>query len=70
MIAAGIVLVREVDKSSNVAARVASPDVKFVFDQLILGDKAIPEEVYLAAIRDFRPKLQAPASCASTLTRA
>ena len=43
----------------DVAARVASPDVKFVFDQLILGDKAIPEEVYLAAIRDFRPKLQA-----------
>ena len=42
----------------DVAAKAASPDVKFVFDEMILGDKSIPEEVYLAAINDFRPKLQ------------
>lgn len=43
----------------ELAAAVASPDVKFVFDNLVLGDKAIPAAVYRAAIADFRPMLQA-----------
>lgn len=41
------------------AARIASPDVRFVFDNLVLGDKAIPEPVYRAAVDDLRPQLQA-----------
>ncbi|MCI5077164.1 indoleacetamide hydrolase [Oricola sp.] len=43
----------------DVAAGVASPDVKFVFDNLVLGDQAIPAAVYDAAMRDFRPAMQA-----------
>lgn len=43
----------------QVAAGVASPDVKFVFDNLILGAQAIPQEVYNAAIGTFRPQMQA-----------
>jgi len=41
-----------------VAAQIASPDVKGVFDTFILGDKAIPEAVYRQAIEEGRPKLQ------------
>ncbi|MCR9120929.1 MAG: indoleacetamide hydrolase [Phyllobacteriaceae bacterium] len=43
----------------EVAAQIASPDVKFVFDNLVLGEQAIPDEVYQAAMRDFRPHMQA-----------
>lgn len=42
----------------DIAAGVASPDVKFVFDNLVLGDQAIPDAVYEAAMRDFRPAMQ------------
>lgn len=43
----------------DVASQVASPDVKFVFDNLILGDQAIPDEIYETSINDLRPQLQA-----------
>lgn len=43
----------------DVAKKVASPDVQFVFNEMVLGDKAIPDAVYDAAIADARPKLQA-----------
>ena len=43
----------------DVAAEVASPDVKFVFENLVLGDQAIPDEVYAAAVTDLRPLVQA-----------
>ena len=43
----------------DVATQVASPDVKFVFDNLILGDQAIPDEIYETSINDLRPQLQA-----------
>nr|WP_319384470.1 indoleacetamide hydrolase [uncultured Roseibium sp.] len=42
----------------DVAAGVASPDVKFVFENLVLGDQAIPDEVYAAAMTDLRPQVQ------------
>ncbi|WP_422041424.1 indoleacetamide hydrolase [Roseibium sp.] len=42
----------------DVAAGVASPDVKFVFENLVLGDQAIPDEVYAAAVTDLRPLVQ------------
>ncbi|WP_421980086.1 indoleacetamide hydrolase [Roseibium sp.] len=42
----------------DVAAGVASPDVKFVFENLVLGDQAIPDEVYAAAMTDLRPLVQ------------
>ncbi|WP_299478610.1 indoleacetamide hydrolase [uncultured Roseibium sp.] len=42
----------------DVAAEVASPDVKFVFENLVLGDQAIPDEVYAAAVTDLRPLVQ------------
>lgn len=42
----------------DVAAGIASPDVKFVFDNLVLGDQAIPDEVYQAAMHDIRPAMQ------------
>ncbi|WP_306141957.1 indoleacetamide hydrolase [Roseibium sp. MMSF_3412] len=42
----------------DVAAEVASPDVKFVFENLVLGDQAIPDEVYAAALTDLRPLVQ------------
>lgn len=42
-----------------VADEIASPDVRFVFDELILGDKAIPDAVYQDAIGNGRPRLQA-----------
>ncbi|MTI43239.1 mandelamide amidase [Roseibium hamelinense] len=38
---------------------IESPDVKFVFEELVLGEKAIPDAVYQTVIRDLRPKLQA-----------
>jgi mandelamide amidase len=43
---------------TRLAAQIASPDVRFVFDELILGKQAIPEEVYRTAMEDARPKLQ------------
>ncbi|MEM8701775.1 MAG: indoleacetamide hydrolase [Pseudomonadota bacterium] len=43
----------------DVAAGIASPDVKFVFENLVLGDQAIPDDVYAAAITDLRPLVQA-----------
>jgi len=43
---------------TSLAAQIASPDVRFVFDELILGKQAVPEEVYRAAMDDARPKLQ------------
>ncbi|WP_434054961.1 MAG: indoleacetamide hydrolase [Roseibium sp.] len=42
----------------DVAAGVASPDVKFVFENLVLGDQAIPDDVYAAAMTDLRPLVQ------------
>ncbi|WP_305988227.1 indoleacetamide hydrolase [Roseibium sp. MMSF_3544] len=42
----------------DIAAEVASPDVKFVFENLVLGDQAIPNEVYAEAINDLRPLVQ------------
>ena len=42
----------------DVAAQIASPDVKGIFDTFIVGDKAIPEAVYREAIEQHRPKLQ------------
>ncbi|HJM50174.1 MAG TPA: indoleacetamide hydrolase [Alphaproteobacteria bacterium] len=41
-----------------VVAEVASPDVKGLLDSL-MGDDAIPEEVYLQALNEARPKLRA-----------
>ncbi len=43
----------------DLAAKVASPDVQFVFSNLVLGDQAIPDEVYAEAINHLRPQLQA-----------
>lgn len=43
----------------DVAAELASPDVKFVFENLVLGDQAIPDDVYAAAVTDLRPLVQA-----------
>lgn len=42
----------------DLAAQIVSPDVKFVFDNLILGDQAIPEDVYQAVMTGLRPQLQ------------
>jgi Asp-tRNA(Asn)/Glu-tRNA(Gln) amidotransferase A subunit family amidase len=42
----------------DVAAQIASPDVKGVFDTFIVGEKAVPEAVYRDAIEQQRPKLQ------------
>jgi indoleacetamide hydrolase len=42
----------------QVAAEIASPDVKVVFDSAMLGDQAIPETVYRAALDVYRPQLQ------------
>ncbi len=42
----------------DVAAQVASPDVKFVFDTFIVGEKAIPEPVYREALQVHRPALK------------
>lgn len=42
----------------DIAASVASPDVKFVFDNLVLGSQAIPDEVYRMALNDLRPLVQ------------
>ncbi|TMI03999.1 MAG: hypothetical protein E6H43_03255, partial [Betaproteobacteria bacterium] len=38
---------------------IASPDVKAIFEQSIIGPGAIPESVYREAIEVFRPQLQA-----------
>ncbi|WP_432420042.1 indoleacetamide hydrolase [Nitratireductor mangrovi] len=43
----------------ELAAGIASPDVKFVFDELVLGPRAIPDAVYEAALHTARPQLQA-----------
>jgi mandelamide amidase len=43
---------------TRLAAQITSPDVRFVFDELILGKQAIPDEVYRGAMEDARPKLQ------------
>ncbi|WP_428672699.1 indoleacetamide hydrolase [Roseibium sp.] len=42
----------------DIAAKAASPDVKFVFDNLVLGDQAIPDEVYTASMTTLRPLVQ------------
>lgn len=42
----------------DVAEQIASPDVKFVFDTFILGDKAVPEAAYREALQVHRPALQ------------
>ncbi|MGX1309606.1 Asp-tRNA(Asn)/Glu-tRNA(Gln) amidotransferase A subunit family amidase [Amorphus suaedae] len=42
----------------DVADGVASPDVKFVFDNFVVGDKQMPEAAYAAAIGVLRPQLQ------------
>jgi mandelamide amidase len=42
----------------DIAASVASPDVKFVFENLVLGNQAIPDEVYRMAVNDLRPLVQ------------
>ncbi|TYC53617.1 indoleacetamide hydrolase [Rhodobacterales bacterium] len=42
----------------DVAAAAASPDVKFIFDNLVLGDQAIPDEVYKTSMEDLRPQVQ------------
>ncbi len=42
----------------DVAAQIASPDVKFVFDTFMIGDKAVPEAVYKEALQVHRPALQ------------
>ncbi len=38
---------------------IASPDVKTIFEQSVIGPGAIPESVYRDAIEVFRPQLQA-----------
>ena len=42
----------------QVADGVASPDVRFVFDNFVVGDKKMPAEAYEAAMGMFRPQLQ------------
>jgi mandelamide amidase len=44
---------------NELAAAIASPDVKAVYEQSIIGPGAIPEPVYREAIEVFRPQLQA-----------
>jgi len=43
----------------ELVAAIASPDVKAVYEQSIIGPGAIPESVYRAAIDVYRPQLQA-----------
>lgn len=43
----------------DVAAKAASPDVQFVFANLVLGDQAIPDAVYETSVNVLRPQLQA-----------
>src|SRR6266850_1943653 len=43
----------------ELVAAIASPDVKAVYEQSIIGPGAIPESVYRDAIEVFRPQLQA-----------
>ena len=43
----------------DIADEAASPDVKFVFDNLVLGNEAIPDAVYREAMDDMRPLIQA-----------
>jgi Asp-tRNA(Asn)/Glu-tRNA(Gln) amidotransferase A subunit family amidase len=42
----------------ELVSAIASPDVKAVFEQSIIGPGAIPEPVYRDAINVFRPRLQ------------
>jgi len=51
------------------ADEIASPDVRFVFANLVLGDQAIPEPVYEAALNRVRPQLQAAYAEAFALNR-
>ena len=44
---------------NELVSLIASPDVKAVFEQSIIGPGAIPESVYRDAIEVFRPQLQA-----------
>jgi mandelamide amidase len=41
-----------------VAAAIASPDVKAVFDNAILGETAMPEVAYIEAMEEIRPVMQ------------
>jgi len=43
----------------ELADQIASPDVKAIFDTAILGDDAVPEPVYRAAMETERPAIQA-----------
>ena len=43
---------------NELVSLIASPDVKAIFEQSIIGPGAIPEPVYRAAIDVFRPQLQ------------
>jgi indoleacetamide hydrolase len=43
----------------ELVAAIASPDVKAVYEQSVIGPGAIPESVYRDAIEVFRPQLQA-----------
>src|SRR5256886_2416910 len=43
----------------ELVAAIASPDVKAIYEQSIIGPGAIPESVYRAAIDVYRPQLQA-----------
>jgi mandelamide amidase len=44
---------------AELVAAIASPDVKAVYEQSVIGPGAIPESVYRDAIEVFRPQLQA-----------
>ena len=44
---------------NELVGAIASPDVKAVFEQSVIGPAAIPESVYRQAIEVFRPQLQA-----------
>ena len=40
------------------SAEIASPDVKAIFDNIVLGKDAISDDAYAAAIGELRPRLQ------------
>ena len=42
----------------QLAAEIASPDVKAIFDNIVLGKDAISDDAYAAAIGELRPRLQ------------
>ncbi|WP_342752377.1 indoleacetamide hydrolase [Acuticoccus kandeliae] len=41
-----------------IVAAIASPDVKAVFDNAVMGDKGVPEEGYREAVNTIRPAMQ------------